>query len=287
MTNSELLRGHGLPRFEAIDASQVKAHIPSLINDLGEQLSTLESTLQQRLADNTPLSWDEVMTPLHLLGERLRWSWGVVSHLNGVCNSPELREAHAAQQPDVVRFGNRAGQSQVIHQALESLQQNPSHPLDSTQTRILDAELLSMRHRGVGLSGAVQESFNEASEKLASLSTRFSNHVLDATQGWTLLVDDADQLKGMPERALQALAAAAKEAGDQQQDGQDPSAEDGPWRLGLDMPRYLPVLTHADNRSLRETVYSELRRTRQHTSHRRDPRPSHPSGCPPWLPKLG
>ena len=112
-----------------------------------------------------------------------------------------------------------------------------------------------MRHRGVGLSGAVQESFNEASEKLASLSTRFSNHVLDATQGWTLLVDDADQLKGMPERALQALAAAAKEAGDQQQDGQDPSAEDGPWRLGLDMPRYLPVLTHADNRSLRETVY--------------------------------
>ena len=255
MTNSELLRGHGLPRFEAIDASQVKAHIPSLINDLGEQLSTLESTLQQRLADNTPLSWDEVMTPLHLLGERLRWSWGVVSHLNGVCNSPELREAHAAQQPDVVRFGNRAGQSQVIHQALESLQQNPSHPLDSTQIRILDAELLSMRHRGVGLSGAVQESFNEASEKLASLSTRFSNHVLDATQGWTLLVDDADQLKGMPERALQALAAAAKEAGDQQQDGQDPSAEGGPWRLGLDMPRYLPVLTHADNRSLRETVY--------------------------------
>ena len=255
MTNPELLRGQGLPRFEAIDASQVKTHIPALINDLEDQLSTLEATLQQRLADNTPLSWDEVMTPLHLLGERLRWSWGVVSHLNGVCNSPELREAHAAQQPDVVRFGNRAGQSQVIHQALERLQQNPSHSLDSTQLRILNAELLSMRHRGVGLSGADQKSFNEASEKLASLSTRFSNHVLDATQGWTLLVEDADQLKGMPERALQALAASAKEAGDQHRDGQDPTALNGPWRLGLDMPRYLPVLTHAENRNLRETVY--------------------------------
>ena len=76
MTNPELLRGYGLPRFEAIDASQVEAHIPALIQDLGEQLSTLESTLQQRLSDNTPLSWDEVMTPLHHLGERLRWSWG-------------------------------------------------------------------------------------------------------------------------------------------------------------------------------------------------------------------
>ena len=159
MTNPELLRGHGLPRFEAIDASQVETHIPALIQDLGEQLSALESTLQQRLSDTTALSWDEVMTPLHNLGERLRWSWGVVSHLNGVCNSSELREAHAAQQPEVVRFSNRAGQSQVIHQALESLQRNPSHPLDSTQIRILDAELLSMRHRGVGLSGAAKESF--------------------------------------------------------------------------------------------------------------------------------
>ena len=87
------------------------------------------------------------------------------------------------------------------------------------------------------------------------MSTRFSNHVLDATQGWTLLVEDADQLKGMPERALQALAASAKEAGDQHRDGQDPTALNGPWRLGLDMPRYLPVLTHAENRNLRETVY--------------------------------
>ena len=255
MTHSELLRGHGLPRFEAIDASQVKAHIPALIHELGEQLNALESTFQTRLSENTPLSWDEVMTPLHLLGERLRWSWGVVSHLNAVCNSAELREAHAAQQPDVVRFSNRAGQSRVIHEALESLHQNPSHPLDSTQIRILDAELLSMRHRGVGLSGPTQKAFNAASEQLASLSTQFSNHVLDATQGWTLLVQDADQLQGIPERALQALASAAKDAGDHHPDGAEPTALEGPWRLGLDMPRYLPVLTHADNRNLRETVY--------------------------------
>ncbi len=255
MTTPELLRGHGLPRFEAIDASQVKLHIPELINELGEQLTELESILEKRLLEKTPLSWEEVMTPLHLLGERLRWSWGVVSHLNAVCNSAELREAHSAQQPDVVRFSNRAGQSRVIHKALKSLQLNPSHPLDSTQVRILEAELLSMSHRGVGLSGAAQESFNKASEQLASLSTQFSNHVLDATQSWSLLVTEAEQLKGIPERALQSLAAAAKDAGDHGEDGEEPTASDGPWRLGLDMPRYLPVLTHADDRGLREKIY--------------------------------
>ena len=50
MTNPELLRGYGLPRFEDIDASQIEAHIPALIEELGEQLSSLESTLQQRLS---------------------------------------------------------------------------------------------------------------------------------------------------------------------------------------------------------------------------------------------
>ncbi len=257
MTTPELLRGHGLPCFGAINASEVNAHIPELIHQLEEQLSTLESNLEQRLleAEATPLSWDEVMTPLHLMGERLRWSWGVVGHLNAVCNSTELREAYACQQPEVVRFSNRAGQSRVIHAALEHLQKHPSEPLDATQSRILEAELLSMRNRGVGLIDAEQATFNKASEQLASLSTQFSNHVLDATQSWSLVVRDGEQLNGIPDRALEALATAAKEAGDQGADGREATASDGPWRLGLDMPRYLPVLTYADNRSLRETVY--------------------------------
>mgnify|MGYP006151953215 CR=1 FL=1 len=66
------------------------------------ELEALEAALAEALAANRPLDWHQVMDPLHRLGERLRWSWGVVSHLNGVCNSPELREAHASQQSAVV-----------------------------------------------------------------------------------------------------------------------------------------------------------------------------------------
>ena len=103
MPSSELLRCEGLPRFDAIDAEQVDQQIPALLSDLSERFSALENQLRDRLADmdSHPLSWDELMPPFHALGERLRWSWGVVSHLNAVCNSPELREAHAAQQPEV------------------------------------------------------------------------------------------------------------------------------------------------------------------------------------------
>ena len=257
MPPSELLRCEGLPRFDAIDAEQVDQQIPALLADLSERFTALEDQLQARISnpDSPPLTWDELMPPFHALGERLRWSWGVVTHLTAVRNTPELREAHARQQPDVVRFSNRVGQSVVLHQALRSLLAQDTNTLDATQTRILETELLSMQHRGVGLQGDEQQAFNRTSERLAALSTSFSNHVLDATQQWSLVVHDRDQLQGVPERVLETLAAAAATAGERTASGAEPTAADGPWRLGLDMPSYLPILTHAEDRTLRETLY--------------------------------
>ena len=257
MPSSELLRCEGLPRFDAIDAEQVDQQIPALLSDLSERFSALENQLRDRLADmdSHPLSWDELMPPFHALGERLRWSWGVVTHLTAVRNTPELREAHARQQPEVVRFSNRVGQSAVLHQALRSLLEQENSTLDPTQVRILETELLSMQHRGVGLKGDEQQAFNTTSERLAALSTSFSNHVLDATQQWSLVVHDREQLRGVPERVLENLAAAAATAGERASSGAEPTAEEGPWRLGLDMPSYVPILTHAEDRNLRETIY--------------------------------
>ena len=249
-TISPLLRGEGLPNFAAITPEMVSRDIPHLLNDLDASFTDLEHQLNEALSSPSSLTWDAVMPPLHSIGERLRWSWGVVSHLNGVCNSPELRQAHAEQQPEVVRLSNRLGQSQVVHAALTRLKSDLDTTHGPARTRILDSELLSMRQRGVGLQGADKTAFNQASERLAALSTQFSNHVLDATKQWSLKLTKQAEVAGLPDRALETLAAAAREAGDS-----DATAVDGPWLLGLDMPRYIPFLTHADQRSLRETAY--------------------------------
>ncbi len=243
-----LLAGKGLPRFEAITPDQVRAHIPELLSDLAAELDRLEAGLAAAAAAGRNLGWAEVMDPLHRLGERLRWSWGVVSHLNGVCNSAELREAHASQQAAVVAFGNRAGQSRVLYEALRSLQAQGG--LDATQERILTAELRDMELRGVGLEGAAQEAFNAASQELAELATGFGNRVLDATNAWTLRLTDPAEVEGLPESLKEQLAQAARDAGD----GQATAAE-GPWLLGLDMPRFGPFLKYSRRRDLREIAY--------------------------------
>ena len=257
-----LLVGEGLPAFGAITAAQVEEHIPELLSLLNGELDALEALLSQALAAGRLLDWAEVMDPLQRLGEQLRWSWGVVGHLNGVCNSPELRLAHASQQAAVVEFGSRAGQSQAIFQALQTLerQHQAAHPgaparLDGTQQRILAAELRDMQLRGVGLDGEVQAAFNRASQELAELSTRFSNQVLDATNGWTLTLEDPAQTEGLPTSLTDQLAQAARAADLKAADGAEPSSEGGPWLLGLDMPRYAPFLKYSRNRALREQLY--------------------------------
>ena len=246
----EILRGEGLPQFEAITPEAVREHIPGLLEELEAELAALESSLKQSLDGQQSLSWEAVMDPLQRLGERLRWSWGVVSHLNGVCNSPQLREAHAEQQAAVVQFGNRAGQSQVIFAALRQLQQRRGE-LDGTQQRILEAELRDMQLRGVGLEGEAKDAFNAASQALAELSTGFGNQVLDATNGWTLRLSQREDVEGLPESLLEQLAQAAREAGDDQA-----TPEQGPWLMGLDMPRYAPFMQYSRRRDLRQRVYT-------------------------------
>ncbi len=247
-TPSPLLAGEGLPAFDAITPEAVDRHMPELMAQLEAELSRVESDLAAAIASDQPLSWERVMEPAHRLGERLRWSWGVVSHLNGVCNSPELRQAHSNQQAAVVAFGNRAGQSQPLYQALRRLERQGG--LDGTQQRILAAELRDMELRGVGLAGEAREAFNAASQELAELSTRFGNQVLDATNSWTLELTDSADVDGLPDSLRELLAQAARQAG-----VEAASPEQGPWRMGLDMPRFGPFLRFSRRRDLRETVY--------------------------------
>jgi oligopeptidase A len=81
-------------------------------------------------------------------------------------------------------------------------------------------------------------------EKLAELSSKFCDNVLDATQAWEWLLPDASRLKGLPDSALALLASLARQ-----------KDKEG-YRVTLDFPCYLAVMTHAQDRGLREAVYT-------------------------------
>ena len=161
-----LLKGEGLPDYDKITPNEITENIPKLIKELNEELNKLEGKLEKQLLTKDSLSWEDVMPQLYDIGEKLRWSWGVVSHLNAVCNSSELREVHSSQQPTIVRFSNQLAQNEVIFKALSNLKEH-GNIKDETQIRIIETELITMKNKGIGLEADEKAVFNSRSERLA------------------------------------------------------------------------------------------------------------------------
>jgi oligopeptidase A len=241
--DNPLLQGQGLPPFEQIRPEHVVPGITQLLADSEERLTQLET--------NVVPTWAGLVQPLEQLEERISWSWGIVSHLMGVKNSPELRQAYETMQPEVVRFVNRFSQSQPVYAGFKALKQSAAwQELDDSQQRIVESAIRDAELSGVGLTGDAKERFNAIQLELAECSTRFSNNILDATKAFSLTLAQPEEVEGLPP-SWQALAAqAARSAG-----AETATAEAGPWRVTLDMPSYLPFMQHSRRRELREKLY--------------------------------
>ena len=242
-----LLIGKGLPPFEAITPEHVVPGIEQLIATLSQSLTELED----RIRSSEAATWDAVVEPLSAITERLSWSWGIIGHLMGVKNSPELRSAYETVQPSLVQFASQISQSQAVYDGLKRIKAGTEWgELDDAQKRIVEAALRDAELSGVGLTGEPKAKFNEIQQSLAELSTQFSNHVLDATKAFSLTLTDSAEVAGLPESLLSLTAQAARAAGDE-----SATVESGPWRITLDMPSYAPFLRHSQRRDLREQLY--------------------------------
>jgi oligopeptidase A len=243
VTDNPLLIGKGLPPFDAIKPEHVVPAMTQLLAELEEELASLERQV-------TP-TWSSLVEPLDRLTEGLTWSWGIVGHLMGVKNSPELREAYETVQPQVVQFVNKLNQSQPLYKAFKALRDGDAWSrLELAQQRIVEAAIKEAQLSGVGLEGEKRDRFNAIQLELAELSTKFSNNVLDATKAFSLTLTNKDEVDGLPPSLLSLAAQAARAAGEE-----SATAENGPWRITLDYPSYVPFMEHSTRRDLREKLY--------------------------------
>ncbi|PHJ60334.1 peptidase M3 [Nostoc linckia z4] len=241
--DNPLLQGTGLPPFAEIKPERVVPAFKQLLAELDDQLAALEANVEP--------TWEGLVKPLEKLTERLTWSWGIVNHLMGVKNSPELREAHQTIQPQVIQFINKLGQSQPIYNAFKVLRASESwETLEPAQQRIVEAAIRDAELSGVGLEGEARDRFNVIQMELAELSTKFSNHVLDATKSFSLTLTTKAEIDGLPPSLVSLTAQAAREAGEI-----NATPENGPWRITLDFPSYGPFMQHSTRRDLREKLY--------------------------------
>ena len=238
-----------LPEFNKFTSERINQEFPSVIDKINHDFKKIEKFLSNYLEQEN-LEWEKVINPLNEVNEILRWSWGVISHLNGVKNSESLREIYSKFLPEIINLSNKFGQSKIIYNALVKLKK--TNNFDGIKNRILDKEILEMEHRGISLNIDNQKEFNVISEKLGKLSTNFSNNVLDATNSWSLILNDKSQIDGVPERVLELMSISAHQY--LKKEG-EADAKNGPWKLSLDIPTYNAFMTYANDRNLREKLY--------------------------------
>lgn len=236
MTNP-LLTPFSLPPFSAIRPEDIVPAVQSALADC-------RAAVERVVAQPGPFTWDNLCQPLAESDDRLSRIWSPIGHLNSVKNSPELRAAYEQALPLLSEYGTWVGQHEGLYQAYRSLKEGAAfEALSVPQRKAVDNALRDFELSGIGLSADKQQRYGEIVARLSELGSTYSNNVLDATMGWSKLITDEAELSGLPESALAQAQAMAKA---KEQDG---------WLLTLDMPSYLPVLTYADNRALREEMY--------------------------------
>ncbi len=242
-TSNPLLAGQGLPAFDQIQPGLIVPGMTQLLQELAGELTDLEAQIAP--------TWEKLVEPLTRIEERLSWSWGIIGHLMGVKNSPELRQAYETVQPQVVEFISRLSQSKPIYEAFLSLRQGESWgQLDEAQQRIVEASLRDAQLAGVGLVGEKKDRFNAIQLELAEITTKFSNNILDATKAFQLKLTTPEDIAGLPPSLLSLAAQTARGQGET-----NASSETGPWVITLDFPSYFPFMKYSDNRELREKLY--------------------------------
>ncbi|MEH8142299.1 oligopeptidase A [Aeromonas veronii] len=235
--NNPLLTMDSLPPFSQIKPEQVQPAVMQAIADCKQKISDV-------LAQRDPHTWDSLIAPLEEVNDRLSRIWSPVSHLNSVLNSEALREAHDACLPLLSEFQTYVGQHEGLYQAYLALSQSDDFPLLSgAQRKEIQNTLRDFRLSGIGLPAEAQQRYGEIQARLSELASRFSNNVLDATQGWHKLVADEAELAGLPDSVRAAARQMAELKG-----------KEG-WLFTLDIPSYLPVMMYADNRELRAEMY--------------------------------
>lgn len=235
--SNPLLDFSGLPRFAEIKTEHIT---PAMETLLGENKAVLDKVRHDPQAP----TWPTFVQPVIDATERLSRAWGQVSHLNAVMNTPELREMYNKNLPQITQFYAELSQDQQLFGKFKQLRASQEYEtLSPARRKIVENELRDFRLGGAELQAEQKQRFLKIQEALSETSSRFNDNLLDATNAFSLVIENQEEVSGIPEDVLHTARQMAEK--------EDKTG----WKFTLHMPSYLPVQQYAENRKLRETMY--------------------------------
>ena len=236
MSDNVLLHLGEEPRFDQIKTEDIKPSLQTAIAEAREQIAAIKA--------QTHTNWANTVEKLTDITERVGRIWSVVSHLNSVVDTPELRAVYNELMPEITIFFTEIGQDIELYNRFKIIKNSAEFDtLSPAQQTKLNHDLRDFVLSGAELPPEQQAELAQLQTEGAQLGAKFAQNVQDATDAFGIYFDDAAPLAGIPEDSLAMFAAAAQSEG-----------KTG-YKIGLQIPHYLAVIQYADNRELREQIY--------------------------------
>jgi oligopeptidase A len=223
--------------FDSVLPEHVGAAVDTLIAEARVALDALG-------ADTSAPTYATTLDALEAVTARLERATALVEHLEGVATTPALRDAWAEAQPRVSElFSSIPLHAGVYRRVRAFAETDEAKNLAPAPRRFLDKTLAELRRNGAELDDAGKARLAEIDVELSKITLRFGQNVLDATNRFELLVEDEARLAGLPDSALAAARASAESKGKKG------------FRLTLQGPILIPVLSYCDDDGIREALY--------------------------------
>ena len=236
MSDNVLLHLGEEPRFDQIKTEDIKPALQTAIAEAREQIAAIKA--------QTHTDWANTVEKLTDITERVGRIWSVVSHLNSVVDTPELRAVYNELMPEITIFFTEIGQDIELYNRFKIIKNSAEFDtLSQAQQTKLNHDLRDFVLSGAELPPEQQAELAQLQTEGAQLGAKFAQNIQDATDAFGIYFDDAAPLAGIPEDSLAMFAAAAQSEG-----------KTG-YKIGLQIPHYLAVIQYADNRELREQIY--------------------------------
>lgn len=236
MSDNVLLHLGEEPRFDQIKTEDIKPALQTAIAEAREQIAAIKA--------QTHTDWANTVEKLTDITERVGRIWSVVSHLNSVVDTPELRAVYNELMPEITIFFTEIGQDIELYNRFKIIKNSAEFDtLSPAQQTKLNHDLRDFVLSGAELPPEQQAELAQLQTEGAQLGAKFAQNIQDATDAFGIHFDDAAPLDGIPEDSLAMFAAAAQSEG-----------KTG-YKIGLQIPHYLAVIQYADNRELREQIY--------------------------------
>jgi len=222
--------------FSKIETQDFKPAIISLIEDTKKEIDAIVDNPESPTFKNT-------IEALEYSGQQLERATSIFFNLNAAETNDDIQKIAQELSPILSEFGNDITLNDALFKRIKSVYDSKdSLELTTEQHTLLDKKYKSFSRNGANLNEADKLKLRDIDKKLAQLKLQFGEHVLAETNNYQMVITDENDLSGLPEGAKEAAKQLAESKGIEG------------WVITLDYPSYIPFMTYADNRQLREEL---------------------------------